>query len=145
MSVKSFFKKILYFLGIEDEETQEQGVEGFDDHHIARQEQKRVGRVINIHQASKNTMVIFKPSSFEQVREITDEVKNRRAAIVNLEKLDKDNAKRVLDFMAGSIYALNGAVKKVGPGIFVFVPDNIDISGVEIEEDIKGKSSLLSK
>ena len=59
MSVKSFFKKILYFLGIEDEETQEQGVEGFDDHHIARQEQKRVGRVINIHQASKNTMVIL--------------------------------------------------------------------------------------
>lgn len=119
MSVKLVFKKILYFLGIEDEVSQDQEKDDYE-HHIARPEQKSIGRVINIHQASKNKMVIFKPDSFDEVSEITDEVKNRRAAIVNLEKLDRENAKRVLDFMAGSIYALNGAVKKIGPGIFIF-------------------------
>ena len=145
MSGKTFFKKVLYFLGIEDEVSQESEKDEFEPY-IARPEPKPIGRVINIHQTSKNRMVIFKPSSFEEVREITDEVKNRRAAIVNLEKLDRENAKRVLDFMAGSIYALNGAVKKKGPGIFLFVPDNIDVSGVEIEENKNNdKPSLISK
>lgn len=144
MSGKTFFKKILYFLGIEDEVSQEPEKDDYEPY-IARPEPKSMGRVINIHQTSKNKMVIFKPDSFEEVREISDEVKNRRAAIVNLEKLDRENAKRVLDFMAGSIYALNGAVKKVGPGIFLFVPDNIDVSGVDIEEENQDKSSLASK
>ncbi|HHV18283.1 MAG TPA: cell division protein SepF [Thermoanaerobacterales bacterium] len=144
MSGKTFFKKILYFLGIEDEVSQEHEKDNFEPY-VARPESKPIGRVINIHQTSKNKMVIFKPDSFEEVREISDEVKNRRAAIVNLEKLDRENAKRVLDFMAGSIYALNGAVKKVGPGIFLFVPDNIDVSGVDIEEENQDKSSLASK
>ena len=72
-------------------------------------------------------------------------LKTEEQPFVNLEKLDRENAKRVLDFMAGSIYALNGAVKKVGPGIFLFVPDNIDVSGVDIEEENQDKSSLASK
>ncbi|NLZ53310.1 MAG: cell division protein SepF, partial [Thermoanaerobacteraceae bacterium] len=81
MSNKTFFKKILYFLGIEDEIPQEAEKDDFEPY-IARPEPKPMGRVINIHQTSKNKMVIFKPRSFEEVREITDEVKNRRAAIV---------------------------------------------------------------
>ena len=116
MSDKTFFKKILYFLGIEDDETSSDFEKNSFEPSIPRAEQKPIGRVINIHQTSKNKMIIFKPSKYEDVREITDEVKNRRAAIVNMERLDKENAKRVLDFMSGSIYALNGAVKKVGPG-----------------------------
>jgi len=133
MSSKTFFRKILYFLGIEDEIPQEAEKNDFEPY-IARPEPKSMGRVINLHQTNKNKMVIFKPSSFEEVREITDEVKNRRAAIVNFEKLDRETAKRILDFMAGSIYALNGTVKKIGPGIFLFAPDNVDVSGVEAEE-----------
>ncbi|NLZ54246.1 MAG: cell division protein SepF, partial [Thermoanaerobacteraceae bacterium] len=70
--------------------------------------------------------------------------KNRRAAIVNLEKLDRENAKRILDFMSGSIYALSGTVKKIGPGIFLFAPDNVDVSGLEAEEGNQDKSSLIS-
>jgi len=143
MSSKTFFKKILYFLGIEDEVPQEAEKNDFEPY-IARPEPKSMGRVINLHQTNKNKMVIFKPSSFEEVREITDEVKNRRAAIVNLEKLDRETAKRILDFMAGSIYALNGTVKKIGPGIFLFAPDNVDVSGVEAEDANQDKSSLIS-
>lgn len=144
MSAKTFFEKVLYFLGIQDEMPEEPEKENYEPY-IVRPEQKPASRVINIHQTSKNKMVIFKPSSFEEVREITDEVKNRRAAIVNLEKLDKENAKRILDFMAGSIYALNGTARKIGSGIFVFAPDNIDVSGVDMEEYNLEKSSLISK
>lgn len=144
MSDKSVFKKILYFLGIEDDvppTAENDNLEVFPP----RPEPKPVGRVINIHQTSKNKMIIFKPISFEEVKDITDEVKNRRAAIVNLERLDRETAKRVLDFMAGSIYALNGTVKKIGPGIFIFAPDNIDVSGVEVDESVEERSTLLSR
>ncbi len=137
------FKKVLYFLGIEDEMPQERDEIG-QKSYTSRSEQKTLGRVINIHQASKNKMIIFKPRSFEEVRGITDEVKNRRAVIVNFERTDKDNAKRILDFLSGSVYALNGSVKRIGPGIFLFVPDNIDVANAEVEEN-RYKPSLISK
>ena len=92
MSGKTFLKNTV-FLGIEDEVSQEHEKDNFEPY-VARPESKPIGRVINIHQTSKNKMVIFKPDSFEEVREISDEVKNRRAAIVNLEKLDRENAKQ---------------------------------------------------
>lgn len=130
-----FINKVLYFLGIGDEEPQMEEKEE-KDYGLLPIDQRPKGRVINIHQNIKNKMVILKPASFDDVKEITDEVKNRRAVIVNMEKVDKENAKRILDFLSGSIYALNGTVKKVGPGIFVFAPDNIDISGVDVEESL---------
>lgn len=144
MSEKNFLDKMMYFLGIGDEELEEPEKDEYEPY-VVRAEQKPAGRVINIHQTNKNKMVIFKPQFFEEVREITDEVKNRRAAIVNLERMDKENAKRVLDFMAGSIYALNGTVKKVGAGIFIFAPDNIDVSGVDADDYDTNGTSLVSR
>ena len=61
-------------------------------------------------------MLIFKPNSFDDVSKISEEVKNRRVAIVNMESLNKENAQRILDFMSGSVYALNGTVKRLGQG-----------------------------
>ena len=51
----------------------------------------------------------------------------------------------VLDFMAGSIFALDGTVKKIGPGIFLFAPDNVDVAGLETEEENQDNSSLHAK
>ena len=131
---KKILNKVLYFLGIGDEETP--SVEKQErEYEFPFIDQRPKGRVINIHQSVKNKMVILKPTSYDDVKEITDEVKNRRAVIVNMERLDKDTAKRVLDFLSGSIYALNGTVRKIGPGIFVFAPDNVDISGVDIDTE----------
>ena len=144
MGGKRLFNKILYFLGIEDDNPSPPEREDYEDY-LNRPEQRPKGRIINIHQTTKNKMVIFKPGSFDEVRDISDEVKNRKAVIVNMEKLDKENAKRILDFMSGSIYALNGTVKKIGPGIFIFAPDNIDISGIDMEEGLQEKPSLLLK
>ena len=144
MSGKPFLKKVMYFLGIEDEESQDKATENIEPY-AGRFEAKPAGKIINIHQTSKHKMVVFKPDSFEEVREITDEVRNRRATIVNLDKLDREKAKRILDFMSGSIYALNGSVKKIGPSIFLFVPDNIDVTGFEMEQDKNNKSPYVLK
>lgn len=136
-----FFDKILYFLGIEEEESSS---ETETASYISPTEPKGKGKVINIHQTAKNKMIIHKPISFEEAGKICEEIKNRKVAIVNMELLDKETAKRVLDFLSGSIYALDGTVKKVGAGIFVFAPDNVDISNISWEQDTEN-STFLSK
>ena len=142
MSVKEVYNNILYYLGLTDEPPTVEKDE-YEPYSV-KHEQKSKGKVINIHQGIKNKMIVFHPESFDDVRDICDEIKNRRAAIVNLERLDKEEAKRVLDFMMGSTYALNGNVKKVGNGIFVFAPDNIDVAGTDFTEEQGQHLSSLS-
>lgn len=138
------FDKILYFLGIEEEEPNSNDETEYTPH-ASITEQRTKGKVINIHQTSKNKMIIHKPISFEEAGKICEEIKNRKAAIVNMELLDKETAKRVLDFLSGSIYALNGTVRKIGTGIFIFAPDNVDISDISWEQDNDDKTTFLSK
>lgn len=149
MGGKNIVNKIMYFLGIEDENDENDENELTEDHEAMRYPEyinhRPKSKVINIHQTTKNKMLIFKPNSFDDVSKISEEVKNRRVAIVNMESLNKENAQRILDFMSGSVYALNGTVKKVGAGIFVFAPDNVDISGINMEEGLKEDSNLLSR
>lgn len=142
MGVKEVYNNILNYLGLIDEPDALEK-EDFEPYPI-KIEQKPKGKVINIHQGPKNKMIVFHPASFDDVRDICDEIKNRRAAIVNLEKLDKDEAKRILDFMMGATYALNGNVKKVGNGIFVFAPDNIDVAGTDFADGQGKEISSLS-
>ncbi|MDN5331607.1 MAG: cell division inhibitor SepF [Tepidanaerobacteraceae bacterium] len=141
MASNKLLSKILYFLGIEDEEPpvhQHEDPLGIP----ARQER---GRVINIHQIPKNRVTVFRPTCFDEVKEISEELKNRRAVIVNLEGMDKDTGRRILDFLSGSVFVLDGTVKKVGSGTFVFAPNNVDITGFNLDEIESGKEKPLYK
>ncbi|TYP54906.1 cell division protein SepF [Thermosediminibacter litoriperuensis] len=139
MANNRLFNKILYFLGIEDEDPAVHQPE--ESLHIPVRPER--GRIINIHQAPKNRVVVFKPSCFDEVREISEELKSRRAVIVNLEGLDKEAARRILDFLSGSVFVLDGTVKKVGSGTFVFAPNNVDISGLNMDEGETGREKPL--
>ncbi|MCL6635639.1 MAG: cell division protein SepF, partial [Peptococcaceae bacterium] len=83
-------------------------------------------------------VVVLEPRSFDEAQGIADNLKNRRPVIVNLEHAETDLAKRVLDFMIGATYALNGAMQKVGSGIFLCVPNNVDIAS-ELKEQVRDK------
>lgn len=89
---------------------------------------KEKGTVISMHAQRQVRVVVVEPRSFEEVKGITDNLKNRRPIIVNLEQADAGLAQRVVDFLSGATYALNGSMQKVGSGIFLFVPNNMDIS-----------------
>lgn len=130
MAGNKLWSKILYFLGIEDEEPPAPQYE--DPLGIPTRPER--GRIINIHQIPKNRVTVFKPTCFDEVREISEELKNRRAVIVNLEGLDKETGRRILDFLSGSVFVLDGTVKKVGSGTFVFAPNNVDITGFNLDE-----------
>lgn len=81
-------------------------------------------------------MVVTEPSGFEECPKLVDSLKTRRPVIINLEKIDSDTARKIFDFLSGATYALNGTVQKVANNIFVFAPENIDISANQ--PDTKG-------
>jgi len=80
--------------------------------------------------------VVSEPRVFEDVQGLAENLKNRRPVIVNLEKAEPELAKRVVDFISGATYALNGTLQKVGSGIFLVVPSNMDISS-ELGDQLK--------
>ena len=74
-------------------------------------------------------MIVYHPVSYEDTQAIIDNLKNRKPVIVNMEELDVDCAQRILDFLSGAVYALNGTMCKISRGIFVVAPNNYDVVG----------------
>ena len=74
-------------------------------------------------------MVVLQPQSMEDTQTVIDNLRLGKPVIVNLENLNSDAAQRLLDFISGAIYALEGSVRKVSRGIFLLAPDGVDISG----------------
>lgn len=79
------------------------------------------------------SLVVVKPQNFEDSKDICDKLKQRKGVYINLEGIDKIMAQRIVDFIGGSVYALEGNIKKVASAGFIVVPDNIAISS-EVEE-----------
>jgi FtsZ-interacting cell division protein YlmF len=93
--------------------------------------------------SGKMKMVVYQPMTYDDTQSIIDNLKNRKPIVVNLENLEIDIAQRVLDFMSGAVYALNGNIHKVTKGIFILVPTNVDISG-NIPDDLQGSGSFYT-
>ncbi len=134
--------KMIGIMGFADEEPEEEISEENDREQNIQQEEVRPGRknaqVVSIHTQKQMRVVVMEPNSFEEAQNIADQLKARRPVIVNLENAEKMLAKRIVDFISGTTYALNGNMQKVGNGIFLFVPNNVDISG-EMRDELKDK------
>lgn len=86
------------------------------------------GKVIGIPDTSKVRVLIYKPVSYEDTQSIIDNLKEKKPIVINLDELDTDVAQRILDFVSGAVYALNGNIRKAARNIFVVAPDNVDVS-----------------
>ena len=73
-------------------------------------------------------MVVIEPKSFDESPKLVDNLKAKKPVIINLEKVESDTARKIFDFLSGATYALNGNVQKVANNIFVFAPENVDVS-----------------
>ena len=73
-------------------------------------------------------MIVVEPSGFEDSPRLVDNLKAKKPVIINLENLETDTARKIFDFLSGATYALNGNVQKVANNIFVFVPENVDVT-----------------
>lgn len=139
--------KVIGIMGFSDEEPEEDIFEE-NEREKNSQEEVRSSRkntqVVSIHSQKQMRVVVMEPSSFEEAQNIADQLKSRRPVIVNLENAEKMLAKRIVDFISGTTYALNGNMQKVGNGIFLFVPTNVDISG-EMRDELKDKGLFWQK
>ncbi len=89
-------------------------------------------------------MMLLEPRAYSESQQIADYLKNRSAVVVNLKRVTPDQAKRIVDFLYGTIYAIGGDLQKLGGGIFLCTPNNVNVEG-NISEDNATKSTRGKK
>ena len=103
---------------------------------------RRNNKVVAMPQPQQVKMVISQPTTFDQAEDICDLLKEKQSVIVNLEYVNKDVARRIVDFISGGVYALDGYIQKVSNSIFLVAPSNYEITNEMAREEIKNKLSV---
>lgn len=93
-----------------------------------------------------NKMVLLEPRAYSESQQIADHLKNRNSVVVNLKRVTPDQGKRIVDFLSGTVYAIGGDLQKLGTGIFLCTPKNVNVEGKITEEsDNDEKTDKKSK
>ena len=90
-------------------------------------------------------MMLLEPRAYSESQQIADYLKNRSAVVVNLKRVTPDQAKRIVDFLYGTIYAIGGDLQKLGGGIFLCTPNNVNVEGKISEEGSNSSKSARGK
>ena len=93
---------------------------------------------------SQFKMVVIEPNGFEECPKLVDSLKAKKPVIINLENLETDIARKIFDFLSGATYALNGNVQKVTNNIFVFAPENVDVTYKDSTKQVAAPDSSKS-
>lgn len=128
MSIKSKFKS---FFALEDEYEYDEE-DYFEEEAEPAKPVKATNKqnVVSLQSVQKSSkVVLFEPRVYAEAQEIADHLKNRRAVVVNLQRIQHDQAKRIVDFLSGTVYAIGGDIQRIGSNIFLCTPDNVDVSG----------------
>lgn len=95
-------------------------------------------KVVKIHTTAQLKLVVMNPETFEDARDIANHLKSKKPVVMNLESVDRDVARRIVDFLSGSVYALDGNIQKVSNGIFLIAPYNVGIMG-DFKDELRSK------
>jgi len=137
----SVMNKFLNYLGLQEEQEQEAD----RDRHVGSEEQEietptfetrkqsSKNNVVSIHSQKNVRVVLVEPRSYDEAQEIADHLKSRRSVVVNLQRVRRDQAIRIVDFLSGTVYALGGHISKLGSDIFLCTPDSVEVSGTITE------------
>ncbi len=87
-----------------------------------------------------NKMILLEPRSFSEAQAIADHLKSRNSVVVNLKRVTSSQAKRIIDFLSGCIYAISGNMQKIGVGIYLCTPKNVNVQGKITDDNDKAKS-----
>ena len=137
----------------EQEDYEDENVYDYEDEEEGYQEdnkkqffggRKNNNKVVAMPQSQTNAikMVISQPTTFEQSDEICSFLKEKKSVIINLEYVNKDVARRIVDFVSGGVYALDGYIQKVSNSIFLAAPSNYEITNEMAREEMKNKLSV---
>lgn len=120
---------------------------GEDDPDVDVEDRRLFGKrtrekVVSMPQTQQIKMVISQPTTFDQSEEICEFLKEKKSVIVNLEYVNKDVARRIVDFISGGVFALDGHIQKVSNSIFLIAPYNYEITNEMAREEISNKLSV---
>ena len=137
--------KFLEVFGLPDNDDEEEYVDDEEMEEGADEPEVRSffgKKIVNMPQTQQVRMVICQPTTFEQAEEICSYLKNRKSVIVNLEYVNKDVARRIVDVMSGAVHALDGHIQKISNSIFLIAPTYYEISTDIARDEIKNKLSV---
>ena len=95
---------------------------------------RKHNKVVNINATTQLQVVLVKPDRFDLVSDIADHLRDKQAVVLNLESTNKDVARRLVDFLSGCAYALDGKIKKIAISTYLITPYNVDVVGDLVEE-----------
>ncbi|MDO3409218.1 cell division protein SepF [Saccharibacillus sp. CPCC 101409] len=129
--------RFMNFLGLQEEEEiverekvvepEEQAYEPAANYETRKN--AKANNVVSIHSQKNVKVVLSEPRTFDDAQQIADHLRAHRSVVVNLQQVRKDQAKRIFDFLNGTLYAINGNIAKVGGDIFLCTPDTVEVEG----------------
>lgn len=102
----------------------DQNVDNSEEYYTGSEDIKKSGK-----------MILVEPRAYSESQEIADHLKAKNSVVVNFKRVTNDQAKRIIDFLSGTLYAINGDLQKIGDGIYLCTPKNIDVQGEITEEN----------
>ena len=129
-----FAKKMMNMIApMDEDELLEVTEEEETDELINEYEEPKNKKIAKLPQDTK--MVLFEPRAYQEVEDIAEHLKEKRAAVVNLHRLQSSAAQRTIDFLSGVIFAVDGSIQKIGPKVILCTPRNIGVAGqINLEE-----------
>lgn len=140
---EGFFSKMKVLIGVEEvdeddlETSQSTGSKTSNDLHKPLEPKNsynqqrldgRIGQVPPVQSKNQFKLVVIEPRNFDECPKLVDNLKNKKPIIINLERIDSEVARKIFDFLSGATYALDGNVQRVANNIFIFAPENVDVT-----------------
>ena len=107
-----------------------------DDEEVEEAEKRE--EMVNV---GTGKMILLEPRAYSESQQIADHLKKKNTVVVNMKRVTPDQAKRIVDFLSGTVYALGGDLQKIGAGIFLCTPKNVDVEGAITDDDDKRKKA----
>ena len=100
-------------------------------------------KVVNINATTQLQVVLVKPDRFDNVSDIAEHLRSKHAVVLNLEATNKDVARRLVDFLSGCAYALDGKIKKIAISTYIITPYNVDFVGDNLMDELENNGVYL--
>lgn len=142
MSLKNRLQNWFYLEGEEEEEApikkheevsekQPQKIKASNRKPQQINEERKPAKIVALQSAPQkgSKVILAEPRIYAEAQDISEQLKNKRAVVVNLQRIDRDQGVRIVDFLSGTVYALGGDIQRIGTDIFLCVPDNVEVDG----------------
>lgn len=134
-----FFNRMLNLVGLDTEEETVNETERKDQPEpMLSNYLGRKNKVVSMPSFAQIKVIVMQPDVFDDASIICDHLKEKRPVVINLESAEKDVARRIVDFLSGAVYALDGTIQKVSNSIFIVAPHNVDVLG-DFKDELRNR------